>query len=91
VIVSGNIVHTPTDGGVLVQLSDKGVSIHGITVTDNDINVLGAGKFGVRVLGAATSRIAGNRIHRPREHGILATGDVKDTANGTVKSDNIAF
>jgi parallel beta-helix repeat protein len=74
VVVTGNIVNSPTDGGILVQLSDKGVNIHGITVTNNDINVLGAGKFGIRVLDAETSRVSGNRIYRPREHGILVDG-----------------
>lgn len=85
VVISGNTVSQPSDGGILVSEAG-GTRLSGITITDNDLHVNGAGRYGVKMVNAETSRISGNRVYRCREHAIHLEGvDIVQVTENTLQ------
>ncbi|MBQ1032485.1 right-handed parallel beta-helix repeat-containing protein [Micromonospora sp. C97] len=84
VTIVGNTITQPTDGGVLISRNNLS-QVTGITVSDNDIHVTGAGSYGVKVVNAELVRVLGNRIYRPLQQGIHLSGvDITEVAHNTV-------
>jgi hypothetical protein len=73
VVIAANTVSGPTDGGILVNESGS-AQISGVVISDNSVHVADAGLYGVKVVNAEMSRIAGNRVYRPRAEAIYLAG-----------------
>ncbi|MEJ3746201.1 right-handed parallel beta-helix repeat-containing protein [Actinomycetes bacterium KLBMP 9797] len=85
VLITGNTVSSPTEVGILVQESGA-AQVQGVTIVDNDLSIASTGAFGVQIVNAECSRVSGNRIHRPRAHGIRLDGvDIVDVGNNLIQ------
>lgn len=85
VVISGNTVSYPTDGGILV--SEEGTAqVSGITIADNDLHIADAGTYGIKMIRADSSRISGNRIYRPDQQAIYLDGvDVVEVSDNILQ------
>ena len=69
VVIKGNTVADASEAGIVVSGSGT-AQVTGITVADNDLHLGGSGTVGVQVVNAQCSRVAGNRVYRPRLSGV---------------------
>jgi len=85
IVVAGNVVSNPSDGGVLVN-EEGTAQVMGISVTGNELQIGDSGSYGVKMVNAEASKVAGNRIFRPRTEGILLSGvDLVDVSGNMVQ------
>ncbi|MFG1610612.1 right-handed parallel beta-helix repeat-containing protein [Actinoplanes sp. NPDC049265] len=85
VTISGNTVSGASLYGILVN-ETAGNTLTGVTIADNDLNIGDAGDYGIRIEAAECCRVTGNRIHRPRKHGISLSGtDIVDVSGNLIQ------
>ncbi|MBE1491011.1 right-handed parallel beta-helix repeat-containing protein [Plantactinospora soyae] len=85
VTVTGNTVSNPSIGGIYVGETTSN-QLSGVTIADNDLHIARAGDYGIHVVNAECSRIAGNRIYRAKKHGIVLTGtDIVEVSNNMIQ------
>ncbi|WP_157546690.1 right-handed parallel beta-helix repeat-containing protein [Hamadaea tsunoensis] len=97
VTVVGNVVSAPTDGGILVfraQGDDPGTpaveaaatQISGITISGNSVHGPAIGNYGIKLVGADSSKVIGNQIYRIGGPGVaLEKTDLVEVAGNIIQ------
>jgi parallel beta-helix repeat protein len=85
VTITGNTVSNPSVAGIYVGETTSN-QLSGVTIADNDLHVARAGDYGIQIVNAECSRVTGNRVYRPKKHGIALSGtDIIEVSGNLVQ------